>query len=337
MNEAESKELGVGGAADAPLGRLVMRPVRVDPPGLPVVAPVVEAATVGGVVEPSAAPARAAVSLGARRRRRRVAVLVGVVGGALALAGGGTLLALALAQAAPGWWRAIDPASPAVKEAAQRVENGAATQLTKIRKAETLPSAPGLAAGTSEPWTIKLTSADANAWLAARLRPWLESQEEVKFIWPRELERIEVEFDGGRIYVGALVNRAATEKKIAGAAAGDRRQYLSAALRPELRSDGALWMPATTASVGRLLLPPSWMIPKAKSSRKEIVLPGDFAQVPGINDILRALAGDRPAMQQAIIKIGDGRRVKILGLEPRDGALYITCQTLPRETGRAEK
>jgi hypothetical protein len=288
-----------------------------------------------------APPVRVEVSGAVREdaaRARRVRWVLGIAGGVLALAGGGTLLALALAQSAPGWWREIDASSAGVREAAQRVENGAATQLTKIRRAETLPASSGREAGTSEPWTIRLTSADANAWLAARLKPWLESQDDVKFNWPRELERVEVEFDGGRIYVGALVNRGALGSKDArGAGGGEKKQYLSAALRPELRSDGALWMAATTASVGRLALPPSWMIPRAKASRKDVKLPGDFAQVPGINDILRALAGDRPAMQAAVIKIGDGRRVKILGLEPRDGALYITCQTLPRDQGRAEK
>ncbi|HVU63876.1 MAG TPA: hypothetical protein VHC70_07860, partial [Phycisphaerales bacterium] len=60
-------------------------------------------------------------------RVRRVRWVVGIAGCVLALAGGGTLLALAMAQSAPGWWREIDPKSPAVREAAQRVENGAAT------------------------------------------------------------------------------------------------------------------------------------------------------------------------------------------------------------------
>ena len=63
----------------------------------------------------------------------------------------------------------------------------------------------------------------------------------------------------------------------------------------------------------------------------------DPASSPEIRDIVAALSGERPAMATPIIRIGDGRRVRLLNLEPRDDALYITCQTLARETSRAEK
>jgi hypothetical protein len=243
-------------------------------------------------------------------------------------------MGLMLAQATPGWWAKIDPRDKGVLEAAQRVENGAATQLTKIRKSEPAPGSMG----ASEPWTIKLTAADANAWLAARLRPWLESQEGEKFTWPRDLDGVQVEFRGGRIYVGASIHKPGEEGK-----KDSKRQVLSAALRPELRADGGLWMPASWVSVGRLSLPPSWMLPRSRregnyAKNKHIPDPtGMLAEVPQLSDLLGALAGERPAMQMAIIKIGDGRRVRLLGLEPRDGALYITCQTLPREQTRAAK
>jgi hypothetical protein len=244
------------------------------------------------------------------------------------------ILGLMLAQSTPGWWKEIDPKAASVIEAARRVENGAATQLTKIRKTEPVPGSMG----ASEPWTIKLTASDANAWLAARLRPWLESQEGEKFTWPRDLDRVEIEFQDGRIYVGASIRKPGEEGK-----AESKKQVLSAALRPELRSDGGLWMPATWVSVGKLSLPPSWLLPRSKregsnARNKRIPDPtGMLAEVPQLSDLLGALAGERAAMQTAIIKIGDGRRVRLLGLEPKEGALYITCQTLPREVTRAEK
>ncbi len=268
-----------------------------------------------------------------KRRRGRRTLIAGAC--VFAFIGAAAMLGLMLAQSTPGWWKEINPKDPAVIEAAQRVENGAATQLTKIRKSEPSPGSMG----ASEPWTIRLTAADANAWLAARLRPWLESQEGEKFTWPRDLERVEIEFQDGRIYVGASIRKPGEEGKVGGAES--KRQILSAALRPELRSDGGLWMPATWVSVGRLSLPPGWMLPRSKregnyAKQKRIPDPtGMLAEVPQLSDLLGALAGERAAMQSAIIKIGDGRRVKVLGMEPRDGALYITCQTLPRENSRA--
>ena len=59
--------------------------------------------------------------------------------------------------------------------------------------------------------------------------------------------------------------------------------------------------------------------------------------MPELRDIISSLSGDRPMMRTPVIRIGDGRRVRLLQLEPRDDALYITCQTLPRETARAER
>lgn len=286
--------------------------------------------------ERAAAPAAAATGTqgagGPMRGRRRGRRTMMVGAGVFALIAGAAILGLMLAQATPGWWMEIDPKDPAVIEAAQRVENGAATQLTKIRKSEPSPGS----VGASEPWTIKLTASDANAWLAARLRPWLEAQEGEKFTWPRDLERVEIEFQNGRIYVGASIRKPGEEGR-----EDAKRQILSAALRPELRSDGGLWMPATWVSVGRLSLPPSWMLPRSKregnyAKQKRLPDPtGMLAEVPQLSDLLGALAGERAAMQTAIIKIGDGRRVRLLGLEPKDGALYITCQTLAREEARA--
>jgi hypothetical protein len=61
------------------------------------------------------------------------------------------------------------------------------------------------------------------------------------------------------------------------------------------------------------------------------------ASLPQTREILAAFAGRVAVMRTPVIKIGDGRRVRLLGLEPKEGALYITCQTLPREVTRAEK
>jgi hypothetical protein len=273
------------------------------------------------------------------RRRRSVAYRLarGVVVLAL-LAGASVLIAFGLSRARPGWWRDLDPQDKAVVDAALRVENGAATQLTKIRKSE-----PGVGA-VSEPWTIKLSSADANAWLAARLRPWLESQEgAAAFRWPKEVRRVEVEFDAGRIYIGASVTKRASTNE---PDETPRSQILTASLRPEFR-DGGLWLPAESMSVGRLSVPASWMLPGASENATSTGgtptkrglapnVPDTLAKMPQMKELIAALSGGRPAMQSPIIKIGDGRRVKIMSLDARDGALYITCQTLSRETSHAQ-
>jgi len=246
-----------------------------------------------------------------------------------------------LARTPPSWWRIIDANSKPVQEAAQRVENGAATQLTRIRKSD--PGGAGNPAD-SKPWTIKLTAADANAWLAARLRPWLESQEGAAFRWPADLDRVQVDFDAGRINLGASVRSPGRSGP----------EIFTASLLPEFRSDGGLWLPAQSVSIGRLSMPVSWMISDstlkkaaaattaaAPKAAPQPAVPDSVTSLPQTRDLLAALADQRPMMQSPIIKIGDGRRVRILKLDPRDGALYITCQTLgqipERDRGAARK
>lgn len=257
-----------------------------------------------------------------RTRLRRWCLVI--IPGSMLLAGTLLLIALGLAGARPGWWRDIDPRNEQIAAAALRVENGAATQLTQIRRAADSNQ-------ISDPWTVRISSADANAWLAARLRPWLESQS-AEFTWPPELRAVEVRFDGGRIDVGASVG----DRTVAASPV----RVITASLRPEFRSSGELWLPAASTSVGRLSVPSSWMLSRAAPAARRAgtkALPDSLQSMPELRDIMSALSGERPMMRTPVIRIGDGRRVRLLKLEPRDDALYITCQTLPRETTRAER
>ncbi len=271
--------------------------------------------------DPSGSPAPPPRRIGPRARRWCLVIIPG----AMLMTGTVMLIALGLADARPHWWREIDPKNEQVAAAALRVENGAATQLTQIRQAADSNQ-------TSAPWTIRISSADANAWLAARLRPWLESQS-AEFTWPPELRAVEVRFDDGHIDVGASVGDRAF-------AAASPVRVITASLRPEFRASGELWLPAASTSVGRLSVPSSWMLSRAAPAAKRVVskpLPGSIESMPELRDIISALSGDRPMMRTPVVRIGDGRRVRLLKLEPRDDALYITCQTLPRETTRAER
>ena len=262
-----------------------------------------------------------------RRRRSLLYHLVRVLLILLTLAGAGVLTAFLLVRTPPGWWRGLDPADPHVADAAQRVENGAATELTKVRPAAVPAIGPttGSDERASEPWTIRISSADASAWLAARLRPWLESQDS-KFVWPRDVERIEVEFESGRIEIAASLSANASGNS-------GRTQVLGAIVRPEIRA-GALWLSATSVSIGRLGLPASWLLrspanPGEPSSRT--FLPDSLFRAGRASDFLEALGGSRPVMKEPTLRLSDGRRVRIEKLDPHDGALDITCRTLPRE------
>jgi hypothetical protein len=263
---------------------------------------------------------------GESRKRTRKRVIIGSAMLVLVLAGAGVTM-FVLSRRAPSWWSPSDPTSPRVIERAQAIENGAATQLTKIRQSES-----GADAKASAPWTVSISESDANAWLAARLPKWLESQAadaessgKKPFKWPKELGQLQVRFADGAIWMGASV-----QPKSLGAPP----QIFSASIDAVLRDDGSLWLPARFVSMGRLNLPASWMLSGTSNARKPLRIadvPGNLRDLPQTKDVLNILTGQTPALRRPIIRIGDGRRVKLLAIESRDGVLLITCQTLARD------
>lgn len=270
-----------------------------------------------------AAPPTAPPDAARRRLRRRLVLASALLVFGLTVLG---VIAFVLSRRAPAWWAPIDPASPRVLERAQAIENGAATQLTKIRQSE-----PSAGSGASPPWTVSISEPDANAWLAARLQKWLESQAadaaaggRKPFKWPKELGQLQVRFAEGAIWIGASIKPSGLV---------DQSQVFSASIDPILREDGSLWLPARLVSMGRLNLPASWML-SSSNARKPVGLAGvprNLRDMPQMKDVMNILTGQSPAMRRPIIKIGDGRRVRLLAIESRDGVLLITCQTLARE------
>jgi len=285
-----------------------------------------------------------------KRSRRRIFVAAGFV--AVALATAAVLIALALTQESPRWWTNVDPEAPATKELAQRVENGVTTALTQVRAPTPPPlvSTPGAspaAAAASliadpQTWKVFITTEQANAWLASRLRRWLADKSAdasghggigtgaATFTWPPQVEQVEVSFQTGLIYLGARVRRTGPGGQII---ADERPQTLSAAVRPDLRPDGSLWISAQSIHIGRLGLPASWVLGATARVRAKVgEVSADLAAMPQTDRLLSALKGDRAVVSKAVIKLADGRRVRIIGLEPLEGKLVLTCRTEPRES-----
>jgi hypothetical protein len=238
-----------------------------------------------------------------------------VFAGIVALAVGGISL-LSMTRETPAWWRPATFTDTQSYIAAQNLENGVATLLTSARP-------PNEGGDPTKPWTVGLRSAEANAWLNTRLQKWLESQNGVKFRWPSELEELRVEFSDQRIYVGARIRSAGQE------------QILTAVLAPEFRADGSLWLPAEVVTLGRLSVPAKWVLGKRGGGPVgEAVtnVPESIAELPQTRVVLSAFAGENAVMLEPTIRLGDGRRVRVLGLSAKDGRLLITCQTVIRET-----
>src|SRR5262249_49421379 len=87
----------------------------------------------------------------------------------------GVLIGYTLLRAAPRWWRTILREDPATVNLAVNVENAL---INRVNEHKPLPPREPGQPWLSEPWTIRIDSSEANAWLNVRLPMWLNNQEE---------------------------------------------------------------------------------------------------------------------------------------------------------------
>jgi hypothetical protein len=241
-----------------------------------------------------------------------------IVGGALAaaiIACGGIIMAAALAKATPTWWpvvRADDPAMVALaSEVERKFENDAY---------ENRPAKLDGDVWRSEPWRLKLTAREASAWLMLRLPLWLANQDE-RFRWPPEIQGVQVRFGAGTITVGASVTSSGGS---AATAARSGLKIVSATILPRLDEQGRLFVPVQGVSVGRLVVPASWVLDGARDSR---YMPRRVWESRESEGLLKALLGEEALLDRAVLRLGDGRRVRLVGFTLENGGLAITCQT----------
>lgn len=242
--------------------------------------------------------------------RRRRALLVG--GLSLAALVTVALVALALTRLTPSWWAPVDGEDPRAAARAEKLENALMSHVSLVRPGAEGPPPAGLSF-RSEPWAISLREEDANAWLAARLPKWLANQRLDPAI-AANLGRVQVSFAGGLVRVGMLLSK------------DGRDQIIGASARPVLRADGSLWFEGSTLCAGRLDLPASWAA-GALRSRAERYFPPGVRGDPEADEALAVIAGSRPLLREAVLRLEDGRRVRLLAITPRDGRVEFTCRT----------
>lgn len=246
-----------------------------------------------------------------RRRAAKVLVVGGVV--TVLLASGLGLLATLLAGSAPTWWRSVNAASDSTQQLAVAFENAVSNQLTQVR-----PAASDLAPGErwrSEPWGISIEPREVNAWLNARMPAWLESRGDLSQ-WPPKLEELQVDFDQGLVRVGLEVS---TPKG---------SQIVTAHLRPTMDAGGSLWIPVERLDLGRLPLPAGWVLPSAEGWASDAV-PSEFGERADLSKMFEVLSGVA-ASEHPVVPLPDGRQVRLLGVNAREGRLELMCRTEAR-------
>lgn len=228
-------------------------------------------------------------------------VLVGAISVAIAIG-------FALARSAPSWWVDIDAEDPRNIQLAELVQNGALSHLFEDRQS--------LVGGSVE-WPVKMTDEAANAWMNIKLPEWFAKISD-GLDWPESVQQLQMVFDNGTIRIGARVRTDI----------GTR--IYSCAIVPELHEDGSLWMKAQTVSMGRLTMPAGWVLSGADTSAAKYI-PEQLRGTAEAEALFEKLTGQLPLFDIAEVSLGDGRRVRLLGLRVRDGTVIAHCVTMNPE------
>jgi len=208
------------------------------------------------------------------------------------------LVALKLVSDTPDWWKRADFNNKRTDDLARRVEVAVVERVHQPRP-------------ESEVWRVSVDVRQANAWLNAKLPAWVESRE---LEWPDRVTQIQADFNDGIITLGAKLDKDAAS------------QIVAASFQLEVRDDGALWIKQPRARAGRLDLPSGWTVARLREW-----LPPELEQSEVMDRALVALAGDGPLFEQARIKLGDGRIVRLLHIASQSDHLLIQAVTLRRD------
>lgn len=237
--------------------------------------------------------------------------IVGIVAVCVLLLSTAAVALWGMAGAAPSWWKPLNLAEPKVIELAQTVENHLASTAHAYR-GRPAPSAENAdVLVTGEPWTITVTSEQANAWLNTRLPQWIDGRDDA-IEWPREFSELQVDFADGLVRVGVFAQAAGAS------------QYFSASFVPTIR-DGALWLEVRTLALGRLGLPAGWFISALADDPKYVST--EIRRDARTQRLLDALAGERSLTDDPCIPLSDGRCVRLLGVRVLPGAIELRCRT----------
>lgn len=223
---------------------------------------------------PTSAPAKRG------RRRRRFLLLIVV---ALAVAGS----AWFAAGRAPAWYAPPESTDPEVQRTGQRFEHRLVSVASQVR-------------GADDTWAVRITEAQINAWLAARLPAWLRHVGSTPPVLPPQ-----VRLGDGVLNVAVPI--------------GGRT--LSAAIEPAIEN-GELRLRVRSTWIGAIPIPAGGAAQLADAAQR--VLGG--ASNSEANRALRLLSGEPVP---AHVRLGDGRLIELVRFELLPGEVVLECRTVP--------
>ncbi|NNF44824.1 MAG: hypothetical protein HKO59_02285 [Phycisphaerales bacterium] len=244
--------------------------------------------------DPPAPPAPMRRRRRRRRSKRRVVGRVVLVLFVLFVAGAG--FAWWRSQQAPDWFAPPDPAAADVAALAEQVEYGIVEEFHRIR--------------SDDAWTLRVRDDQVNAWLATRMPEWVAHEQTIQ--WPEEFGTPQLRFTPAGIDLAVDVH------------VGDGTQVLVTRLTPRFER-GRLLLDIDKVGLGRLNLPGA--VATKTLDLIEQIAPGGVIDPAATHGLLGVLGGNGTV--DASIALPDGRRVQLIDMLARDGAVDLTSRTLP--------
>ncbi|HVP72124.1 MAG TPA: hypothetical protein VMS30_00200 [Phycisphaerales bacterium] len=231
-----------------------------------------------------------------RRRVRRF--LLGLILSLLLIGAGLAYTAWRLSWQQPAWYAPPDPRDEQVLKVADDTEYRLLEQTQKVRPVE-------------EPWTLRLTAEQINAWLSARLPAWIEH--DANLDWPEQIGTPQVLIDEGGLRVAVPVT---TADRITRTVVGT--------LQPSIADDGRLSLKLRSMALGKIWVPGE-PLTKLVNAVKDAA--PEFLDAPSVQQAIDVLAGRSTLPPD--YDLADGRRVRVKNVRLLRGAVEIQAVTLP--------
>lgn len=165
-----------------------------------------------------------------------------------------------------------------------------------------------------ERWTLRLTAAQLNAWLSARLPQWIEHDANLQ--WPEQIGTPQVLIDDAGVRVAVPVTTAVGEHPLT--------RTVVCTLRPAITSDGRLSLQLTSLALGKVWVPGEPLTKLVQAVRDAAP---EFLGDARVQQAVEILAGK--ATLPAEYDLADGRRVSIKAVKLASGVIEMTAVTLP--------
>jgi hypothetical protein len=228
-------------------------------------------------------------------------IVIGLALTLLLLAAGSGYVLWRLSWQSPSWFAPPNPNEPRVASVADDAEYLLLEQTQKIRPA-------------AEQWTLRITQQQINAWLATRLPQWIEHDADMH--WPEQIgtPQVLIEPDGLRLAVPVSGGGVESARAV--------RRVVVATLKPAITADGALALPLTRISLGKVWVPGEPLGRLTDALRQAAP---EFLGDPRVQNAIDVLAGRKTLPPEYVLT--DGRRVVLTGVKLGEGAIELTART----------